>query len=171
MERVGLRCVDNSYQNSLTRLRSSAFRPYGVGLRQWYYQTCTEFGYYQTCEDPSCPFSRRLTLRSQLDVCREVFGIKPESAGSAVGFTNDYYGADRPKFTRILFVNGNIDPWHALSVTTNQSSSELAIVINGTAHCANMLPPEPEDPASLRQARKIDDQVGKWLALARQKPT
>ncbi|XP_067831153.1 thymus-specific serine protease isoform X2 [Heptranchias perlo] len=111
MASMELKCVDNSHQNVLEKLRSTEVKPYGVGERQWYYQTCAEFGY-----------------------C-------------------------------------NIDPWHALSVLKNQSSSEVAVVINGTAHCANMNPPEDRDPPSLRQARqKIDDQIGIWLASAHQYP-
>lgn len=165
MERMSLNCTDNSYQSSLEELRSEVVKPYGVGERQWYYQTCAEFGYYQTCEDEGCPLSRWLTLRSQVDLCAQVFGISASSVKGAVDFTNDYYGADRPKASRIFFVNGDIDPWHALSVLRNQSRSELALVINGTAHCANMNPPNTGDPPSLRHARQIiEDQIGEWLS-------
>ncbi|XP_048378159.1 thymus-specific serine protease [Stegostoma tigrinum] len=165
MESMELRCVDNSYQNALANLRSTEVKPYTVAERQWYYQTCTEFGYYQTCEDKSCPLSRWLTLQFQVDICAQVFGIDPGSVQGAVDFTNDYYGADHPASSRIIFVNGDIDPWHSLSVLKNQSHSEVALIINGTAHCANMLPTEQEDSPSLRQARqKIDNQIGAWLA-------
>lgn len=50
---------------------------------------------------------------------------------------------------------GNIDPWHALSVLKNQSRSELAILINGTSHCANMNPSKPSDPLPLVLAREV----------------
>ena len=57
--------------------------------------------------------------------------------------------------TRLIFNSGSIDPWHALSVLSNLSSSETAIYINGTSHCANMEPAEPDDPPQLVQARKV----------------
>ncbi|XP_038641900.1 thymus-specific serine protease [Scyliorhinus canicula] len=165
MDVMGLPCVDNSHRNVLEQLRSTEVKPFGVGLRQWYYQTCAEFGYYQTCEDKGCPLSRWLTLRSQVAICVQVFGIDPGNVQGAVNFTNDYYGADHPASSRVIFVNGDIDPWHALSVLKNQSRSEVALIINGTAHCANMNPEEEGDPPSLRQARqKVDDQIGTWLA-------
>ncbi|XP_059806855.1 thymus-specific serine protease [Hypanus sabinus] len=164
-------CTDNSHQKALELLRSTVVKPFGGGERQWYYQTCSEFGYYQTCEDKSCPLSRWLTLPSQVDICAQVFGIAASSVQGAVSFTNEYYGADKPKSSRIVFVNGDIDPWHALSVLKNQSHSELAVLINGTAHCANMHPPKQDDPLSLQQARKrIDDQIGVWLASSRSNP-
>ena len=52
-------------------------------------------------------------------------------------------------------VAGSIDPWHALSVLTNQTATEVAIFINGTSHCANMLPDSPDDLPALREARKV----------------
>ncbi|XP_078287160.1 LOW QUALITY PROTEIN: thymus-specific serine protease [Rhinoraja longicauda] len=171
MKLLFLNCVDNSHQQALATLRSTVVKTYGVGERQWYYQTCAEFGYYQTCEDEGCPLSRWLTLRSQVDICAQVFGVGASSVRGAVDFTNDYYGADRPKSSRIIFVNGDIDPWHALSVLRNQSHSELALVINGTAHCANMNPPETGDFPSLRHARQIiEDQIGDWLSRSRLSP-
>ena len=54
-----------------------------------------------------------------------------------------------------LFTSGSIDPWHALSVFSNLSSSETAVFINGTAHCANMGPSRASDPPQLVQAREV----------------
>ncbi|XP_029475256.1 thymus-specific serine protease-like isoform X2 [Rhinatrema bivittatum] len=168
MQSMSQTCVQNSYQKSLDALRNSTLSMVGVGERQWIFQTCTEFGYYQTCEGGSCPFSRLITLHSELDLCLQLFGISAESVQEAVLFTNEYYGADRPKASRVLFVNGDIDPWHALSVLHNQSHSELAIYINGTAHCANMVSSKPLDPPALRQAREeIAQHIGEWLEAAK----
>uniref|UniRef100_A0A8C8REL7 Serine protease 16 n=1 Tax=Pelusios castaneus TaxID=367368 RepID=A0A8C8REL7_9SAUR len=168
LEAMAFPCMQNSHQRLVDELRSTNLSLTGVGERQWYFQTCTEFGYYQTCEDDTCPFSRFMTLSSQLDLCAQVFGVAAERVAEAVNFTNEYYGADHPKASRILFVNGDIDPWHALSVLKNQSRSELAILINGTSHCANMSPSKPSDPLPLILAREwIDYHVGDWLRLAR----
>ena len=52
-------------------------------------------------------------------------------------------------------ITGSIDPWHALSVLTNQSATELSIFIPGTSHCANMGSDQPSDPPALRQARQV----------------
>ncbi|XP_053329902.1 thymus-specific serine protease [Spea bombifrons] len=168
MDSMGLSCVDNSYESAVKDLSSTEVNPVGVGERQWYYQTCTEFGYYQTCEGSSCPFSPLITLQSQLDLCSRVFRIPVDSVEQSVRFTNEFYGADHPKSSRIIFVNGDIDPWHALSVLKNQSRSEIAIYINGTAHCANMSPSRPDDPPSLREAREeIAVHIADWLKSAR----
>ncbi|XP_068105558.1 thymus-specific serine protease-like [Hyperolius riggenbachi] len=169
MDFIGIKCVENSHEKALEELKKTDLKLQGVGDRQWYYQTCTEFGYYQTCEDVSCPFSPRINLQSQLDLCIQVFQIPTDSVSQAVQFTNEYYGADHPKSSRIIFVNGDVDPWHALSVLKNQSRSEIAIYINGTAHCANMSPSHSTDPPSLQQARKeIAMKIEEWLKSAKE---
>ncbi|XP_060639774.2 thymus-specific serine protease-like [Anolis sagrei] len=165
---IKIACLDNSYAAFIEEMSNPKFFSMDMMERQWIYQTCTEFGYFQTCEDPACPFSRLVNLRFQMDVCKQVFNISDRNAQEAVSFTNEYYGADHPKASHVLFVNGDVDPWHVLSVLKDQSLSELAIVINGTAHCANMDSPLPTDPLPLVEARKkITSQVGEWLELAR----
>ncbi|KAM3830348.1 thymus-specific serine protease [Vipera latastei] len=168
LEKTGMPCLENSYEEILEELRNTTIGTWNVGIRQWYFQTCTEFGYYQTCEDPHCPFSPQMNLEYQLDICAQVFNISYRNVSEAVSFTNNYYGADHPKASQVLFVNGDIDPWHVLSVLTNKSASEPAILIKGTSHCANMDSPSASDPWSLIQARKqITSWVGKWLNLAK----
>ncbi|XP_077192685.1 thymus-specific serine protease isoform X2 [Paroedura picta] len=160
-------CLNNNHQDSLEELRNTTVFVWGVGMRQWFFQTCTEFGYYQTSEDSTCLFSRLMSLLPQVDTCMEIFNISQDSIQKAVAFTNEYYGADHPKASRVLFVNGDIDPWHTLSVLKNQSHSELALLINGTAHCANMMSSLPTDPLPLVLGKKwISGQVGEWLELA-----
>jgi len=55
----------------------------------------------------------------------------------------------------LLTIAGLIDPWHALSVLDNLSSSELAIVIPGTSHCADMHSDSSSDPPALTEARQV----------------
>ena len=83
-----------------------------------------------------------------------------------VNQTNALYGGNKPHgTTKIVFVNGSIDPWHSLSVTTDLSKSTRAILIQGTAHCANTIPyVEGQYPVSLAQAQlEINDIIGQWL--------
>lgn len=46
--------------------------PFGVGFRQWTYQTCFEFGYYQTTDSPSTaqPFGNLVPLSYYLHMCK-----------------------------------------------------------------------------------------------------
>lgn len=164
---TGLPCMNNNYASFLSSLNKTKQDPTGQSWdRQWTYQTCSEFGYYRTCDkNTSCLFSSRLAdLSLFLGICSDIFGIPPKQVFENVAFTNYNYGGDKPKGSKTVFVNGSIDPWHALSVLSNQTSSQVAIFIPGTAHCANMNSDSPDDPLALRQARQeVSRLVGKWL--------
>ncbi|KAJ8369091.1 hypothetical protein SKAU_G00091190 [Synaphobranchus kaupii] len=167
---TGEPCMETSHKLSIQELSNTTVKPSGVGERQWLFQTCNEFGYYQTCEDASCPFSRLLTLQSQTELCPLLFGVSQSSLPSNIVFTNHFYGGDHPETHRVLYVNGDIDPWHELSVLRNgtaRADRDRAIFIDGTAHCADMSSDKPEDPSTLKEARReIEMHVAKWLKSA-----
>lgn len=151
----------------MTSLNNTRLDPTGEAwLRQWSYQKCSQFGYFHTCNaNTSCVYSTLLgDLPRFLDICLNVFGIPKTKVYQGVAFTNSDYGGKTPNGSKIVFVNGSIDPWHALSVLTDLSTSEVAIFIPGTSHCANMYSYSPEDPPALTAARKeVSRLVGVWL--------
>jgi len=162
-----MRCLDNNYASYVTSLNNTRLDPTGMAsIRQWSYQTCSQFGYFQTCNaNTSCVYSTLLAdLPRYLGICFDVFGIPEKKVYQGVAFTNSDYGGKKPNGSRIVFVNGSIDPWHALSVLSNLTTSEVAIFIPGTSHCANMDPDCPDDPPALTAARKeVSRLVGVWL--------
>lgn len=50
---------------------------------------------------------------------------------SAADWTNNYYGALDIAVSRVVFVHGTVDPWHALGITKTQVESAPAILIKG----------------------------------------
>ena len=140
--------VNANFSGQVEELRGTSWNSSAVDegtRRQWTYQTCTEFGYYQTTDSAKQPFGDLITLASQLKTCSEVYGLSPDRVNSAVISTNKHYGGrdNIPRnATNIVFPNGSIDPWHALGVLECRPASSLvAVFINGTAHCANMYIP------------------------------
>lgn len=45
--------------------------------------------------------------------------------------TNIVYGGSIPDVKNVIFVNGDVDPWHALSVLKDLNEGSPAILING----------------------------------------
>jgi hypothetical protein len=139
-----------------------------AGGRQWTYQTCTEFGFYQSSDLEGQPFGNEFPLDFSTRECRDVYGstFSPEFIQKGIFWTNANYGGKKIKVTRVIFVNGSIDPWHALGITSqNQTTDDnLVIFIDGTAHCANMYPASEKDPQELKDARaKVLQQITAWL--------
>ncbi|KAB0402633.1 hypothetical protein E2I00_000603, partial [Balaenoptera physalus] len=179
---LGQKCLSFSRAETVAQLKVTEPQVAGVGDRQWLYQTCTEFGYYVTCEVPGCPFSQLPALPSKLELCEQVFGFSASSIAQAVSQTNSYYGGQTPGATQVLFVNGDIDPWHVLSITQPLGPSESALLIPSASHCLDMAPERPSDSPSLRLARQcwsltvqilstspqnIFQQLQTWLGLAK----
>jgi len=157
-------CLDVSYENFLSDLTNTSQVGDGVGDRQWTYQTCTQFGYFQTTDSTAQPFGDLAPLNFSTQMCNDAFG--PFPTAQLINETNVYYGGNQNLAngpTNILFVNGNIDPWHALSVTENVSETVTAILINGTAHCANMFPAGPNEHALAEAQAQIAQQISLWL--------
>jgi len=161
------KCLPVSYNQMVQQVRDiKTFSVGGVGLRQWTYQTCNEFGYFQTTDSNNQPFGTLVPIDFYTDLCIDAFDIDlnpPER----INFTNVYYGGNKlpaNSATNILFVNGNIDPWHALGVTADISDSLKAILIDGTAHCRNILPTDANSPPDLLAAlKKTDKIISEWL--------
>ncbi|XP_024298973.1 thymus-specific serine protease [Oncorhynchus tshawytscha] len=158
-------CVkDLTYNANLQDLRNTSYSgPHGGGGRQWTYQTCTEFGYFQTTDSPNQPFGG-FGLQYHVEQCQDIFNISAKTLYAGIDQTNENYGSYNIRATRIVFPNGSIDPWHALGITSSISDDLPAIFIKGTAHCANMYPARAEDLPQLTLAREhVFQLLQKWL--------
>lgn len=122
---------------------------------QWTYQTCNEFGFYQTSNDGAKLFGDRFPLVFFVQQCADIYGglFDMYSLRSAINSTNIEYGALHPNTTNVLYVHGSIDPWHALGLVKTKSPALPTIYIEGTAHCANMYEPKDSDFPQLKDAR------------------
>lgn len=164
-------CLDASYDNYLHYLTQTDWESHREdAMRQWTWQTCTEFGYYQTTDFPTQPFGNHLGLRFSLNDCKKAFGLdfsefSKEAMQKRIGMTNVEYGKDDIEVSRVIFVNGNKDPWHALGILKKGPKSQYeAIVINGTSHCDDMREARPSDSPQLKMAReKISDILAQWI--------
>jgi serine protease 16 len=131
----------------------------------WGYQTCTEFAFYQTCEIGShCFFVQGLmTLDTFLVYCEQTWGITKAKVAENVGYTNAYYGGVTPVGSRLVYPNGEVDPWHANSILKPVSDIDT-IWVPGASHHAWTHPSAPGDQPSVVKARTmIKALVTKWL--------
>lgn len=126
-----------------------------LSVRSWTYQTCTEFGFYQTSKNVSDIFSDQFGVEYFVKQCSDIFGEKfnDRSLDRSVAQTNIMYGAQNPTTTNVLYVHGTLDPWHVLGLYWSTNPNTPTILINGTAHCADMYEPREQDLPELKQAR------------------
>lgn len=159
-------CQDFVYAKMIKRLQNSTWDSKTASERMWTYQTCTEFGWYQSSDYAKQPFGHRFPVDFWTQQCADIFGpnFNADLLAVAVNRTNDDYGGFTPKVTKVVFPNGSIDPWHAMGVTKDLSQEATAIFITGTAHCANMYPASKDDPKELKEARStIQKLIKGWI--------
>lgn len=161
------KCLDYKYHNMINSMRNDSYNSeVAEGGRQWTYQTCTEFGFYQTSTYKPQIFGDQFPVGFFIQQCQDIFGPKFNASflKYAVDRTNTLYGALDIQVTNVVFVHGSIDPWHALGITKTMNQGAPAIYIQGTAHCANMYPKSENDPQALKAARvEIQQLIGSWL--------
>lgn len=146
-----------------------------ASLDYWGWQTCTEFGFYQTCEAGSgCPFTQGLfTLREALAFCADDYGIEPPAVAVAVEATNARYGGLRPgavfppsAASRILYVNGDVDPWSSLAILASPGPGLRVMPnVSGASHHFWTHPSQPmSDQRTVVHARAaIVATLQEWL--------
>jgi len=165
-------CLDADYGNKVKMLQRTNYTdpdsrvPGDVGNRQWLYQTCTEFGWYQSSDQEGHPFGETFPVDFFINMCSDVFGSKfnQDLLNQGIALTLSEYGGLNISVTNVVFVHGSLDPWHALGVLEDLSPSSPAIVISGTAHCANLYPPAEDDPQSLKDARsRVGQLISQWI--------
>jgi hypothetical protein len=162
----GNNCTESAWKQSIAELSNTDPSAPGASGRSWYWQTCTEFGYFQTVEEPPLsPFLPILNLEFFTEVCRQVYGINPAVISANVRKTNAFYGGKALKSSRIVLPNGSVDPWHVLGITDSVDPQMPSVFIQGTAHCADLYAPSEQDLPALTQARaKILATLSQWLS-------
>ena len=167
-------CVDADHAAGVAALNatsvSASFPDYD---RSWFWQTCAEFGFYQTCEDATCPFLARgfeIDADFFAETCRAVFeGMDPATiVRPSAALSNERYGGWAPETTRVLYPSGSVDPWRANSLTEDREfSPEWAptMTVRGASHHAWTHPSAPTDQPSVVAARvAIARVVDRWVA-------
>merc|ERR1711871_991030 len=172
----GGNCISVDYQAEVKALNDIT-----NGDRVWLYQTCTEFGFYQTCDPGTgCPFTQKphiSNVESNFELCAAIYDDgshqsmqeQGKRTTKAIAFSNLWSGADKPAGSRVLYVNGEVDPWHANSVLTAPSVDEPILMVPGASHHFWTHQPQPTDEQPILDARKsIANQVAQWLNLKAQ---
>ncbi|KAL6253612.1 hypothetical protein P5V15_012328 [Pogonomyrmex californicus] len=162
------KCLDINYNNYIKYYRETSWNSPGAeSSEQWYHQTCTEYGYYQTTYSEKKSIFGTCPLSYYINMCTDLYGDYNDEniLDSRVKRTNLMYGGWLPALRNVIFTNGDIDPWHSLSVLKDLNAYSPAIVIKGASHCRDMYSDVATDSADLKNARaRVRSIIGKWLS-------
>lgn len=70
-------CTDFQYSKSVTDMQNETWdSPSASGGRQWTYQTCSEFGFFQSSDLENQPFGKEFPIEFSIRQCSDVYGIQ-----------------------------------------------------------------------------------------------
>jgi len=139
----------------------------------WGWQCCTEYGFYQTCEEGTeCFYTQGLVSFSNQDhqpddYCSSQFGINREQTKAWTTANDARWTSSVANATKIMWVNGDLDPWHALSNLASPGEEQPVVwPVKGAHHCAWMSAAAEDDQQSIKDARAaVYKQVSEWVGL------
>ncbi|XP_055384473.1 putative serine protease K12H4.7 [Condylostylus longicornis] len=158
---LGGGCNDFTYKTSVkdlsyTELSSNIYR-------QWIYQTCNEFGWYQTSGSTNQPFGKTFPVDLSEKWCEDVYGITKDQLHKNIANTNEMYGGWQPNVTNVFFTHGQLDPWHPMGVHVNEDGENNIIPLY--AHCKDFGSIQDSDTEEMKNSKeKLSKLVKKWLS-------
>ncbi|KAI5625604.1 lysosomal Pro-X carboxypeptidase precursor [Silurus asotus] len=142
-----------NYTGSAACLNVSETATGSLGIRGWFYQSCTEM-VMPMCTDGVQDMFEPMAWNFQAfsDECYALFGVRPREdwAGTVYG------GKNISAHSNIIFSNGGLDPWMSGGVTKSVSDSLVAILIPDGAHHLDLRFKNEDDPQSVVFARKME---------------
>jgi pimeloyl-ACP methyl ester carboxylesterase len=128
-------------------------------MRQWYWQTLTQFGWYQA------PTPRAAAVFGYAYPIE--YFVKLFIASYDPIFTRDFieknilrtistYNQYTWRQSNVLFTAGQFDPWKTLHTGINYNDAKHGIttyMVNNTSHCAPLYQPQSYDPLALQVVR------------------
>ena len=138
----------------------------GLGMRQWFYQSCQEYGFWQNAWPviEESARSREIDAHYHDRLCQRLFGLP--KASTTLETRAAYFVPLLSTLTsNVLFTRGQLDPWAALGVGP---ADHLAFgpgvsifEISGANHCEDLM--SGGSPAVQAAKQVIDEAVKSWL--------
>lgn len=108
-------CLDFSYKNSISKFSNVEWDSLAnQQMRQWIYQTCSQFAWFQTSTSDNQFFGSTYGLDYFIRICNDLYdkNFSKKSINQNVQRTNTLYGGFNPDLIRVVFTNGDLDPWY-----------------------------------------------------------
>jgi hypothetical protein len=140
----------------------------GFGMRQWMYQSCTQFGFFQNAYHDAAYSVRspRINPTYHRNLCKRLFGF--DQPVDIAGTNQTYYAPILSGATKILMTNGSQDPWSLLGISdpngNNTNPNLTVMLIDGAAHCDDLRATKATTSTSVAAAKaKFSELAASWF--------
>lgn len=131
-------------------------------MRQWFYQTCNEYGWYQSSGSKLQPFGSKFPADLYINACRDAYSeaFTNKTIYNNAEETNKYFGGLDPDTSNVYFTHGQLDPWRAMGL----QEEGKATIIPEHAHCTDFASISSSDSKEMKASKeKIAELVRIWL--------
>ena len=103
----------------------------------WMLQGCTELGWF-----PTSTYDFEVPIEHWINRCRNIFGS--QWSISTLQWNNNvinfYYGGIEPDVKNVIFFNGKLDPWYAISRTEQwpRMEDDVTVINIEGGHCPDL---------------------------------
>ncbi|KAI6190813.1 Peptidase S28 family-containing protein [Aphelenchoides bicaudatus] len=157
--------IDPSYQNLIKpwQLQNNTDKD----TRGWLWLQCGQFGYLQSTSNLGV-FGNAVPVTFLTKMCTDLFQIDITTLYANVRDALAYFKQpwEFNAVGNVAFPIGGYDPWSMLATNISDISRRLVShVTPGTAHCSDMYPSYPNEPAGLKEVRQfVIDEVTFYLS-------
>lgn len=165
IEKSAKGCIVSEFENAYLSYRNITWPENSYSAtRQWLFQTCNEFGWFQTSESPNQPFSS-IPVEYYEEICKYLFGedFYLEMVDHGVCLTNVKYNGLNPNVRNVYSTHGNLDPWKAAGALEYINHESPTYIIPDYSHCSDLNSINPSDSIPLIGSKiRIKDLIKAW---------
>ncbi|XP_070491699.1 thymus-specific serine protease-like [Chironomus tepperi] len=170
--RIGNNCYEHTYEAFLDRWSGTSWDDWIAQSewRQWYYQTCAEYGWYQSSGSKEILFGNNFPVNISVQICSDLYKgfFTPTSIQGNVDRTNVIYGAKNPSVQNVYSTHGEYDPWAPMGLD-DDASDPMVVYLPTESHCSDMSSIHSRDTVEMIASKnKIFELVQKWLGIPQQ---
>ncbi|XP_052742939.1 putative serine protease K12H4.7 [Bicyclus anynana] len=131
-------CIESRYSMQVTAHSNTSYDSPQATMRLWTYQTCVEYGWYQTTSSARQPFLSAVPLGYFHQMCTDFFPDVFDVAllKSGVSRTNKLFAGLTHLPDHVISVSGGHDPWSPMAPNTTHATHLAPVyVVPGVSHC------------------------------------
>lgn len=132
-------------------------------MRQWFYQSCNEFGWFQTSGSKHQPLGTKFNTNFYTNICRDAFGKEYTDSAieNKIQDTNSFFKGLDPGVDNVYFTHGQLDPWRNAGLQAIGGST----IIPNYGHCKDFGSINARDSAEMRDSKvAIAELIEQWIS-------
>lgn len=160
-------CLDASYADTIQQLQTTQYMTPYSDARSWTWQTCSQFGYFQSTDSPYQPFGNGIPVQYYIQMCNDVFGFKFDLPANIDNTNNKFGGQNLPEFsyTNVAFDGARYGVWETLAPQQAVGPTVPLFLYESEGHCGGVFPLTESTPSDIVEVHhKVFAEIEKWLA-------